>query len=46
MKKQQTKKLQINRETLILLEKDLRKINGGAPPPTGPTGESVCWCYT
>ena len=43
MKKQQTKKLQINRETLILLEKDLRKVDGGAPPPTG---ESVCWCYT
>ena len=43
MKKQQPKKLQINRETLILLEKDLRKIHGGAPPPTG---QSVCWCYT
>lgn len=46
MKKQQTKKLQINRETLIVLEKDLRKVEGGVPPATSPTGESVCWCYT
>ena len=43
MKKLQTKKLQLNRETLNLLDKDLRQVEGGAPPPTG---QSVCWCYT
>lgn len=43
MKKQTTKKLQINRETLVLLETDLRKVDGGAG---AQTGQSVCWCYT
>lgn len=44
MKKQQTpKKLQLSRETLILLETDLRKVEGGASPNTE---ESVCKCYT
>jgi hypothetical protein len=41
--KKQTKKLQLNRETLTLLETDLRQVEGGVG---AKTGESVCWCYT
>jgi hypothetical protein len=46
--KKQIKKLQLNRETLTVLETDLKNAQGAAAPPTYLCTEwqSKCFCYT
>lgn len=46
--KKQTKKLQLNRETLSVLETELKNAQGGAMPETYRCTErqSICFCYT
>lgn len=46
--KKQVKKLQLNRETLNVLDQDLKNAQGGAKPQTYTCTEwqSICWCYT